>query len=199
MREVHVGLVEYGDLPRQKPRADLPRPLPIVVGGCVHDRERRQEALQVQAQVQLRRGLAPAMACPVDAVHHQTDRRGVHRVDRPLEAPRHPAERLPPEPGTHPRQVVQDLPEERLSHFPAALAIGVGERVLGRRRRVADPRQFRRVVLQRVAHVVQTQSVRELSVQERHQVRPRAERARLLRHAALARDLGNQEGGNQVA
>lgn len=53
----------------------------------VHDGERRQGAEQVRQQVHLGERLASAVLCPVHAVGHQLDDRGVHRMDPNLEAP----------------------------------------------------------------------------------------------------------------
>jgi hypothetical protein len=165
MRIVHVSLVEEGDFARLESRAQLPRALVVVVGRRVHDGEGRHEALQVEPKMQLRRCFPSPVARPVNAVDHEADRRGVNGVHGALETARHAPESLAAKPRIRCGEVVQDRPEQRLRHLAIAFPIGVRECVLRGGHRIANSQQLCRMILQRVANIVQTERVRELCVE----------------------------------
>ena len=73
----------------------------------------------------------------------------------------------------------------------------MAERVAGRRRGAAQRPQRRRPQPQAVAHVVQTERVGQLRVEQRHHMAPRRERARLGVNAVLAGELRDEVGRNQ--
>ena len=84
--EVHISFVKEHHFALLDARADFAGALVVVVLGRVDDREARQKALEVEPQMALRGGLAPAMLRPVHARGHQLDGRGVHHMDGALEA-----------------------------------------------------------------------------------------------------------------
>ncbi len=83
--EVHVGLVEDGDLAVLQPGTQRQGAGIIVMVSFLDDGEGGEETLQVEPQVHLRGRLATAMLRPVHAVGHQGDGGGIYRVDGPFE------------------------------------------------------------------------------------------------------------------
>ena len=76
--------------------------------------------------------------------------------------------------------MLEHRPEQRLGHFRVALPVGVRERILTRRGRPANRRQRPRVQPQGIAHVIETQGVRELGVDQTDHMTPRPEGVRHL-------------------
>lgn len=71
------------------------------------------------------------------------------------------------------------------------------EGVAGRRRGLAHREERGHLQTQRIAHVVEPESVTDLRVNHRHHMAPRAERAGLFGDAALLREFGDQVGRNE--
>ena len=149
--------------------------------------------------MQLRRRFPAPVARPVDAVDHEADRRGVNGVHGALKTARHAPESLAAKPRIRCGEMVQDCPEQRLRHVAVAFAIGVRECVFRGRHRIANPQQFRRMILQRVANIVQTERVRELRVEQGDHMGPGTEGPGLLVHTVFPGDLRNKVARNQLA
>ena len=89
--------------------------------------------------------------------------------------------------------------EQLLSQPPVADLVGMGKAVPGGRRRAAQRRQRPAMQAQSVANIVEAQTVGELRKHQRDDVAPGTEVSRLLVHAGLTRELGNQVRRNQIA
>ena len=171
----------------------------VVLRGGVHDDKARQQALQLQAHVRLGRGLAATVSGSVQTVGHQLHRRAVNDMDGHFEtegrtAPfaRRKARRLF-------CQVPQGPPEQLFGHRGATLTVGVRKTVAAGRRRAANGGQRPGMQLERVASIVESDTMAPLSIQQAHRVTPRTKRARLIRHASLPRNFGNLVLGNEIA
>ena len=189
MGVVDIGHVKYGDFARFQASAQLMRLGAVVSLGRIHDREGRQETLQIQPQVQLGGRLAPPVLRPVHAVGEQLDRRGVQHMHRPFEAAGQAAELHAAEPRMQRLEVRQHPPEKLLGHFRVARPIRVRQPVPAGRLRSPNRRQRGPIRPQRIGHVVQSDRVSELRVQHAHDMAPRRDvprpdsvRTRKLRH-----------------
>src|ERR1017187_6408807 len=199
VEQVQIGFVENHDLPGQQARAHLPSFLGVTVARRVHDGKPRQKTLQVEPQMTFGRRLAPPMLGPVHAVGHQLNGGRIHQMDHPLETEGKPG----PPPATKARtetlQVLQGLPKQFLSHEGVALAIGIGKGVAFGRGRSTNGREGAGVQGQRVANVVESQTMGQLREEQREHVTPRRVSARVVLHASFSGQLRNQMIGNEVA
>ena len=139
------------------------------------------------------------MLGPIHTPGHQLNGGRVYDVNQAFE----PEGELGAMPSTKTRmellQMFEHRPEQRLGHFRVALSVGVGEGILTGRGRAANRRQRTGVQPQGVAHVIESQGVRQLRIEEADHVAPRTEGATLLLHRMLAGQLGYQVIGNKVA
>jgi len=135
----------------------------------------------------------PSKLGPVQGTGHQLNDGGVHDVNGPFETEGELGAAVAAEAWLQGLQMFQHGPEELFGHFRIAGAVGVGERVFGRRR------QWPRMQAQRVADVVEPQGVGELCIQEADDMAPGTERAGLIVHAGLPRQFGHQMERNEVA
>lgn len=199
MGEVHIRLVEDDNLTRVDIGAKLAGPLTFVLGGGVHDGAAWQEGLEVEAEVALGGCLAPTMFGPVQGTGHQLDGGGIHDLDEAFETESEFRTAVAAESGLQGLQMIQHGPEELLGHFRVAGAIGVGQRVFRGCRGRAQRRQRAGVQPQRIADVVETQTVGKLGVKQADDMAPGSELAPLIFHAGLPRQLGHQMRRNEVA
>jgi len=156
--EVEVSLVKDGDFARVNMGAKLARPLALVFGGGVHNGAARQEGLEVQPDMTFGRRLAPTMLGLVQGAGHQLDGGGVHDMNEPFETKGELGTAVSAEARLQGLQVVQHGPEKHLGHFRIAGAVGVRERVFGRRGCSAQRRQRPRMQAQGVADVIEAQA-----------------------------------------
>lgn len=109
----------------------------------------------------------------------------------------------PPPPPAEPRgellQLGQHFPEQRFGHGGVALPVDVRERVLDRRAGPANRRKRPRVQPQRIAHVVESQSMGQLGIDQADHVTPGLEGATVGLRVVLARQSSHQMVGNQIA
>jgi len=191
--KVNVGLVEDGDLSGLKPGAELHGAGVVMVGSFFDDGKARKERLQVQAKMHLGSSLTATVLGPVHAVGHQRNRRGIDRMDRPLEPAGQPTVTTGrAEPRTESLKMSEDRPEQFLHHVAVAVLVRVRERVTRWCNRPPDRSKFGSVVAKAVAHVVQSDRMGQLGEQKAHHVAPRSVGARLFVHAMLARKFFRQ-------
>ena len=129
--EVDVGLVKQGNLAFPEVGAKLGGAGVVVMGCLLDDGVAGQEALEVEAQVQLGRCLAAAVFRPGHAVGHQGDGGRVHGVNGPFESSWHPFVANAEAARHQSLKVAERLPEEFLHHVAVACFVSVGERVAG--------------------------------------------------------------------
>jgi hypothetical protein len=91
----------------------------------------------------------------------------------------------------------QDRPEQGFGHGAVPGFVGMAEIIARRRGGPAQRPQGSRPQFEGVAHVVQTERVGQLGVEQRHDVAPGREAARLFVHPVLARQLRHQVCGNE--
>jgi len=96
---------------------------------------------------------------PVQGTGHQLDGGGIHDMDEAFETKSQFRAAVAAKGGLQGLQMSQHGPEELFGHFRVAGAIGVGQRVFRRGRGGAQRRQRAGVKAQRVADVVETQTV----------------------------------------
>jgi hypothetical protein len=199
MVEVHRRLVKDDDFTRVDTGAKLASPLGFMLGGGVHDGAAGEEGLQVEAEMALGGGLAPTMFGPVQGTGHQLNGGGIHDLDEALETESEFRAAVAAEGGLQGLQMIQHGPEELFGHFRVAGAMGVGQRVFRRGRGGAQRRQRAGVKAQRVADVVEPQTVGQLGVKQTDDMAPGSELAPLFFHAGVARQFGHQMRRNEVA
>jgi hypothetical protein len=198
--EINVSLVEEDDLPGTNAGANLPGALGVVVAGRVNEGEAGQEAVEVEPQVALGRGLAAAMLGPVHARGHQLDRGGIDHMNHAAETARQtPASLSGGEPRVEAAQMLQHRPEQLLPQRGVTSAIGVGQIIARRRSGRADADEQARMQSQAVADVVETDGVGQLRVEQRDHMTPRRIGSRLALHSGLSGQLGHQKRRNQIA
>ena len=199
MGEVQIGLVKDHNLPGQHVRAQFARPAVVVFAGGVHQGEAGQEGLQVEADMALGGGFAAAMFGPVQTAGDELNGGRVHDMDEPLEAEGELRAALGPEARMELLQMLEHGPEQLFGHLGIAFVVGVGEGVFAGRGRPTNRRQRSRVQAQRVTHIIEPQSVRELGVEQADHMTPRKKRARPQVHAGVPGQLRHEVGGNQIA
>ena len=199
VEQVQIRFVENHNLPVQQARAHLPSFLGVAVARRVHEGKPGQKTLQVESQMTFRRRLAPPVLGPVHTVAHQLEGGRIHQMDHPFEAEAEPAAPPTAKTRTEILQVLQGLPKQFLRHDGVPLAIGMGKRVALRWRGSTNRREGARVQRQRVANVVESQTMGQLCEEQREHVTPGRVGARVIRHACLPSQLRNQMIGNEVA
>ncbi len=200
MGEGDVGPVEDDDLPGTDACAHFGSTGLVIVFGRVDDGEARQEALQVQPQVAFGCGLATAVFGPIQARGHQLDRGRIHHMDGPSkptgQAPKAAA-------GSELRldtlQMSEHTPEQLLGHGGVTVPACMRQTVAARWAGPSDACQPATVMPQRIAYIVQPNRVRQLRVEHRHHVTPRAETARHPLHPGLPGQFCHQVPGDVVA
>lgn len=200
MRKVHVSLVEDDDFTRMDMGTKLAGADVVMLGSGADDDAAGQETLEIEPDVAFGGGLAAAMFGPVQRAGHQRDRGGVHDVEQTLFEPKgKPRRVLAGKGGLERLQMTEHGPEELFGHFRIASAVGVREGVFAGGRGPAQGRERTGVQAQGVAHVVETQSVSQLRVEQTHDMAPRPEGAGVIFHTGLPRQFGHQVGGNKIA
>jgi len=199
MGEVHVSLVKDHDLAGLHAGAQFVRPPVVMFSGGIHKGEAREEGLEVEPDVALGGGFAPTVPGPVQRVGHELDGSRVHDVNEALEPERQLRATPRAKAGMELLQMREHRPEQRLGHFRVALAVGVREGVFAGRSRAANRRQRTGVQPQGVAHVIETEAVSELGVDQAHDMAPRTECAAPFLHGMFAGELRHQMVGNQIA
>ena len=84
MGEVHVSLVEDDDFTRMDIGAKLAGADTVMLGGGAHDGAAGQEALEIEPDMTLGGGFAPAMFGPIQRAGHERDGGGVHDMNEAL-------------------------------------------------------------------------------------------------------------------
>jgi hypothetical protein len=200
MGEVHVGLVEDDDFARMNIGAKLTGADAVMLGGRANDDAARQEGLEVEPDMALGGRFAPAMFGPVQGVGHERNGGGVHDMNEAPGETKSEAWRVATgEAGLERLQMIEHGPEQVLGQIRIAGAVGVRERVSAGWRGPAQSRERTGVQPQRVTHVIETQGVRQLGVEQADDLAPRAERAGMVLDAGVARQFGDQMRRNQVA
>ena len=85
MPKVDVGFVKDDDFPCQNGCTEFSGAEVVIVVGCLDNGETRQEAADVEPQVEFGGGFASPVLCPCYAVGHQLDGGGIHCVNDALE------------------------------------------------------------------------------------------------------------------
>ena len=96
-------------------------------------------------------------------------------------------------------QLLEHRPEQGLGPFRVALPIGVRKRVLAGRGRPTNRRQRPRVQPERIAHVIETQGVGELRIDQADHMTPGQEGAALFLDGMRAGQVRHQMIGNKIA
>jgi len=191
--KVNVGLVEDGDLAGLQPGAELHGAGIVMMGSFFDDGEGREESLQVQAKMHLRRRLTTSVLGPVHAVGHQSDSRRIDRMDRPLEAAGQTTIAAGwPEPQVQRLEVPEDAPKQLFHHVAIAVLIGVRERIAAWCDRAPDRTKLRSVMAKAVANIVQPNRMSQLGKQKTDHVAPRGEGTGFFVHAMLVRKFLRQ-------
>jgi hypothetical protein len=102
------------------------------------------------------------------------------------------------EPGRDFAQGPQNAPKEFLAHRRGTNLVGVGKTVATGSSRAADGHQGPLIELQRITDVIEADRMRHLRMQERNDMAPVGEIARLFSGTALTRQLGNQIAQNEL-
>lgn len=145
-------------------------------------------------------GFAPPVPGPIHAPGHQRDSGGVHDVDKAFEPEGELGAAATAKAGMESLQMLQHCPEELLRHhLRVALPVGVGEGVLARCGGTANGQQGIRVQAQRIAHVVESQRVGQLGVEQTGHMAPRAKRPGLGVHAGVPGQPRHAMIGNEIA
>ena len=171
----------------------------VGVAGRVEQDKTRQETLQVQSQMTLGRGLAPAMPGPVQTGGDEFDRGRIDDVNGAGEAPGPAAARPPIQGRTEAAQMSEHFPEQGLGQGGVAFLVGVREAVPARRGGPAQARERPGVQAQAVTDIVETDGVNELGIEQRHDMTPVTEGASELFRAEIAGQLGDEVGRNEMA
>ena len=145
------------------------------------------------------RRLAPPVLGPVHTVGHQLQGGRIHQMDHPFEAEGKPATPPTTKTRTEILQVLQGLPKQFFSHDGVTLAIGIGKRVALGCRGSTNRREGAGMQRQRVANIVESQTMGQLCEEQREHVTPGRVGARVIRHTRLPGQLRNQMIGNEVA
>src|SRR5438445_3496951 len=199
MLKVHIGFVKDHNFPGLHACAQFVRPPVVVLSGAVHQCKAGQEALQVEPHVTLGGRFAPTVLGPIHTPSHQLNGGRVNHMNQALEPEGEARATSSPKARMELLQMLEHRPEQRLGHFRIALPVGMRERVLAGRRCAANGRQRTGVQPQGIAHVVETQGVGELGVEQTHHMTPGAKGPRLDFHTGIARQLRHQMVGNQIA
>jgi len=199
VEQIQIGFVENHDLPGQQARAQFPRLLGVTVPRRVHDRKARQKTLQVEPQMTLGRRLASPMLGPIHRVGHQLQGGRIHQMDHSFEAEGKPSPPPTAKTRTEILQVLQGLPKQFLSHHGITRAVGMGKRVALGRGSSTNRREGTGVQGQRVANVVESQTMGQLCEEQREHMTPRGVSARVILYAGFSGQLRNQMIGNEVA
>ena len=145
-------------------------------------------------------GLAPAMFGPIEGMGHQGDGGGVDDVEQAFfKAEGETGRVVAGEGGSEILEMRQHGPEELLGQKGIAGAIGVREGIFGRRRGGAQSRQRAGVEAQRITHVVETQGMSQLGVEQTDDLAPGAEGTGVIFDPGVPRQFGHQMGWNEVA
>ena len=196
--EVNVGLVEHCNLSGLKTRAELHGAGVIVMGSLLDDSKGRQESLQVKAQMHLRSRLTAAVLGPVHAIGHQRNGRGIHGMDRTLEAARQSAVAARrAEPRAKRLKVSKNAPKQFFHHVAVAMLVGVRERVAAWCDCASDRRKFGSVVPKAITNIVQPNRMGELREQKTHHMAPRRKSPSLLVHIMFLRKFCCQMGRDE--
>ena len=179
--EVHVGLVEDRDLSGLQSGTQGHCPGAVVMGCFLNNGKIWKETLQVEPQVHLGGSLAATVLGPVHAVGHQRDRRGIHCMNRPLEAMgQSPVTSCRTKSRRQLLQVGKYLPEKILHHVRVTRIVRMRERIAARWYRSTNHGQFGRMVSQRVADIVQSNRMGQLGEKQAHHMAPWRKGASLL-------------------
>src|SRR5208282_1210315 len=197
--KVHVSLVENDNFTRLNTGAKFTCPAAVMLASGIHDGTAGQEGLEVEPDMTFGGGLAPTMLGPVQRAGHQLDGGRIHDVNEPLETEGEPGRAVAAKSGLQRLQMFQHRPEELLGHFRIPPTVGMRERVLVRRSRSAQCRQRPGVQAQSVAHVIESQAVGQLRVEQADDMAPRTERAGVIFHAGLVGQMRHQMRRNEVA
>ena len=200
MLELVVRLVEHGDFAGLEVSAQAWGHRAVVVLRRIDDGAAGQEALQVEAQVELGRSLATAVLRPVHAVGDQLDRGRVQRMDRLTEAPKVSAPNLAlREARNRICQMLHHAPVKLFGHVRIAHLVRMAQGVARGRNRPADSRERCCIHLKRVAHIIKPKRMGEVGVQQRNHMAPRRERPAPGIDAMLLRKVRHHVSRNQIA
>ena len=198
--EIHVSLVEDDDFARVDIGAKLAGADAVRLGSRANDDTAGQEGLEVEPDMTLGGRFAPAMFGPVQRAGHQSDGGGVHDMNEALGETKGEARRMvAAKTGLERLQMAEHRPEQVFGQLGIARPVGVRERVFGRRCGATQGRKWAGVQAQSVTHVIETQAVSQLRVEQTDDVAPRAKGAGVIFDAGLARQFGHQVSRNEIA
>src|SRR3989339_1497774 len=176
MRKVQISLVKYDDFSGFQVGAQLPSLRVVMMFGRVNNGETGQETLKVKPQMTFRRRLTPPMLSPVHTVGHKLYGCRIQHVNSPLESFRVTPPARPFGKGRiHFCQMLMHQPIQVFRHLRISNLVGVTQCVAAWRRRTPDCRQRPAVHLQRVADIVQSNRVRQMSLHPRNHMALRIE------------------------
>lgn len=172
--EVHVGLVEDGDLTGLQPGAQRQSPCVVLMGSLLDNGEGGKEALEVEPQVHLGGRFATPVPGPVHTVGHQGNGGGVHCVNGSLEAVwQTPVAARRAKAGSKLLEMLEHFPEKLLHHVAVAVPVGVRKGVSARRYRSPNGSEFGRMMPQGVTDIVESDGMGQLREKQTHDMAPR--------------------------
>jgi len=193
MGEIHIRLVEDDDFTRLNMGAKLARPDAVMARRrCSTMAPAGQEGLEIEPDMAFGGSLAAAMFGPVQraAINWMVVESTTWMSRLKRKAKR--GVRWPPKAGCKVCRCFQHRPEKLLGQFRITGAVGMRECVLGWRGCASQRRQRSRMQAQRVAHVVETEAVSQLGIEQADDMAPRAEAACVIFDAGGARQFWHQ-------
>lgn len=172
MFQFQIGAIANDDFASFDARAEGSRINIVVRFGRIDDDHPRQQALEIQAHMTFGGGLAPTVAGPIQAIGDQLNDRRVDDMDRPLEAMQRSAPPSTYKAGRKAAQVIEHPPKELLGHGSGPDLVGMRKAVAAGSNRATNARQRAGMQAERIANIVETQSVSELSEEHRYHVAP---------------------------
>src|SRR5262245_15400200 len=138
-------------------------------------------------------GFAATMPSPVHTGGDQRNRRRVDQVNRTLEpAGKSFAGFTTDKTRREIAQVFQDRPEESLGHLGGSDLVGVGKIIAAGRSRPSQAGQRTGMQVQRITHIIESDAVGQLGIEQGDDVAPRAEGANFLLNSRFSSELWNQ-------
>ena len=200
MLKLDVSLVEYNDFSGLKVGTQAQGLTAVMVFCSVDNGASRKEALQVQTHVALRGGLAAAVLCPVHAIGHQLYRGRIERMDRLTEAAKISTAHLALRKARHRvHQMLHHAPIEFFGHVRIAHLVRMAQVVARRRNRTADGGERSRIHLESIAHIVKSERMSKVGIQQRNHMAPWRVRPASGIDAMLLRKVRDHVSGNQIA
>ena len=198
--ELVVGLVEHSDFTRFEAGAKFSGLRAVMVLCRVDDGALGQKTLKIQTQMALCCGFSAAVLRPVHTIGDQLNCGRVDRVDRLVETAEIATAHLSlRKTRNRVHQMLHHIPVKRLGHVRVANLIGVTQIIARWGNRPAKGRKRGFVHLECIAHVVESDRMGKVGVQQRNHMAPRRERSASGLHAMLLGKVRDHVSGNQIA